>query len=90
MTAYVALLRGINVGGKNLIKMADLKACFERQVKGAETPIRLLTCGNRSLRTLQALGGSNVTWSTTSPRGVMTDVLARVPEQVQSHPASGS
>ena len=26
---YVALLRGINVGGKTLIKMADLKACFE-------------------------------------------------------------
>jgi uncharacterized protein (DUF1697 family) len=29
MSHYVALLRGINVGGKNLIKMADLKACFE-------------------------------------------------------------
>lgn len=26
---YVALLRGINVGGKNLIRMAELKACFE-------------------------------------------------------------
>jgi uncharacterized protein (DUF1697 family) len=26
---YVALLRGINVGGKTLIKMGDLKACFE-------------------------------------------------------------
>jgi len=29
MTQYVALLRGINVGGGNIIKMADLKACFE-------------------------------------------------------------
>jgi uncharacterized protein (DUF1697 family) len=29
MTAYVALLRGINVGGKNLIRMPALKACFE-------------------------------------------------------------
>jgi hypothetical protein len=29
MTRYVALLRGINVGGKNLIKMTELKACFE-------------------------------------------------------------
>lgn len=29
MNQYVALLRGINVGGKNLIKMAELKACFE-------------------------------------------------------------
>jgi len=28
-TIYLALLRGINVGGKNIIKMKDLKACFE-------------------------------------------------------------
>ena len=26
---YVALLRGINVGGNNIIKMEQLKACFE-------------------------------------------------------------
>ena len=31
MTVYVALLRGINVGGNNLIKMPALKACFEGQ-----------------------------------------------------------
>lgn len=29
MIQYLALLRGINVGGKNIIKMADLKASFE-------------------------------------------------------------
>ena len=29
MTTYVALLRGINVGGKNLIRMPALKECFE-------------------------------------------------------------
>jgi uncharacterized protein (DUF1697 family) len=29
MTRYVALLRGINVGGKNLIAMPRLEACFE-------------------------------------------------------------
>lgn len=28
-TQYLALLRGINVGGNNIIKMADLKTCFE-------------------------------------------------------------
>jgi uncharacterized protein (DUF1697 family) len=27
---YLALLRGINVGGKNLVKMADLRAAFEK------------------------------------------------------------
>ena len=29
MARYVALLRGINVGGKNPIPMPALKACFE-------------------------------------------------------------
>lgn len=29
MNGYVALLRGINVGGKNLIKMTELKLCLE-------------------------------------------------------------
>jgi uncharacterized protein (DUF1697 family) len=29
MAQYIALLRGINVGGRNLIRMTDLKACFE-------------------------------------------------------------
>ena len=29
MTTYIALLRGINVGGKNIIKMSDLKQVFE-------------------------------------------------------------
>lgn len=28
-TRHVALLRGINVGGKNLIRMTDLASCFE-------------------------------------------------------------
>jgi uncharacterized protein (DUF1697 family) len=28
---HVALLRGINVGGNNIIKMTDLRACFEAQ-----------------------------------------------------------
>jgi uncharacterized protein (DUF1697 family) len=29
MARYVALLRGINVGGNNVIRMADLRACLE-------------------------------------------------------------
>jgi uncharacterized protein (DUF1697 family) len=31
VNVYVALLRGINVGGSNLIRMSALKACFEAQ-----------------------------------------------------------
>ena len=34
MAVYVALLRGINVGGNNLIRMPALKACFETQGYG--------------------------------------------------------
>ncbi|MDD5367796.1 MAG: DUF1697 domain-containing protein [Anaerolineaceae bacterium] len=30
MNTYVILLRGINVGGKNIIPMADLKSCLEK------------------------------------------------------------
>jgi uncharacterized protein (DUF1697 family) len=30
LTTYVALLRGINVGGNMLVSMKDLKACFEK------------------------------------------------------------
>lgn len=26
---YVALLRGVNVGGKNKVSMSELKVCFE-------------------------------------------------------------
>src|SRR5258707_11369723 len=28
-TTYVALLRGVNVGGNNLVKMSDLEQCFQ-------------------------------------------------------------
>jgi uncharacterized protein (DUF1697 family) len=31
VTEYVALLRGINVGGRNLISMTALKGCFEER-----------------------------------------------------------
>jgi uncharacterized protein (DUF1697 family) len=44
MNQYVALLRGINVGGKNLIKMPDLKACFELQ--GFDNVITYIQSGN--------------------------------------------
>jgi uncharacterized protein (DUF1697 family) len=38
---YVALLRGINVGGNNVIRMADLRACFEGLgFSGVETYIQ--------------------------------------------------
>ena len=41
MTIYVALLRGINVGGHKVIKMADLKRLFESiELKHVKTYIQ--------------------------------------------------
>ena len=44
MAIYVALLRGINVGGKNLIKMPALKDCFE--ANGFEDVVTYIQSGN--------------------------------------------
>jgi uncharacterized protein (DUF1697 family) len=44
VTIYVALLRGINVGGKNLIRMPALKACFEEN--GFEDVATYIQSGN--------------------------------------------
>ncbi|MBE0683654.1 MAG: DUF1697 domain-containing protein [Anaerolineales bacterium] len=44
MNQYLVLLRGINVGGKNIIKMADLKASFEAM--GFSNVITYIQSGN--------------------------------------------
>jgi uncharacterized protein (DUF1697 family) len=44
MPSYLALLRGINVGGKNLIRMPSLKACFESN--GFEDVATYIQSGN--------------------------------------------
>lgn len=44
MPRYVALLRGINVGGKNLIKMPALRTCFESN--GFEDVATYIQSGN--------------------------------------------
>lgn len=44
MAIYVALLRGINVGGKNLIKMPALRECFEAE--GFEDVLTYIQSGN--------------------------------------------
>lgn len=44
MPRYVALLRGINVGGKNPIRMQELRACFE--VNGYNDVATYIQSGN--------------------------------------------
>lgn len=46
---YVALLRGINVGGNSLVKMANLKACFENM--GFSDVATYINSGNVIFRT---------------------------------------
>jgi len=41
---YLALLRGINVGGKNIIRMAELRRCFETQ--GFRDVVTYIQSGN--------------------------------------------
>jgi uncharacterized protein (DUF1697 family) len=41
---YITLLRGINVGGNNVIKMTDLKSCFESM--GFSNVITYIQSGN--------------------------------------------
>lgn len=43
-TQYLVLLRGINVGGKNIIKMVDLKASFEEM--GFSNVVTYIQSGN--------------------------------------------
>lgn len=43
-TQFLAFLRGINVGGSNIIKMVDLKACFESM--GFDDVVTYIQSGN--------------------------------------------
>jgi uncharacterized protein (DUF1697 family) len=49
MKSFVVLLRGINVGGKNKIPMADLKRCLEEL--GCQDLLTYIQSGNVLLRT---------------------------------------
>jgi uncharacterized protein (DUF1697 family) len=67
-TRYVALLRGINVGGRNKVAMADLRAAFE-------------SAGHRSVATYIQSG--NVLFETDAPRRSMeNDVEAMLERRV--------
>jgi uncharacterized protein (DUF1697 family) len=99
MSRYVALLRGINVGGKNLIKMADLKASFEKQ--GFRDVVTYIQSGNvlftsaesgseKLARRIEAVlaatfncGGSVVLRS----RKQMQDIVERAPNGFGAQPA---
>src|SRR2546426_3763060 len=58
MSIYIALLRGINVGGRALVSMSDLRDLIEGLgFAGART---LLQSGNVVFRTARAVGASKL------------------------------
>ncbi len=54
-TTWLALLRGINVGGRNVIRMADLKKCF--QDEGFRDVVTYIQSGNVMFRSASAEPG---------------------------------
>ena len=100
MNGYVALLRGINVGGKNLIKMIDLKACME--VLGFEDVHTYIQSGNvlfsaagsdRAKLTKQIEGALSKTFNYESrvvvrSRQQMKDIITHAPKGFGSDPAT--
>ncbi len=61
MDQYLALLRGINVGGNNIIKMADLADCFT-------------SIGLKNVRTYIQSGNVLFTASTTDPAALTLEI----------------
>jgi uncharacterized protein (DUF1697 family) len=98
--SYVALLRGINVGGKNLIKMPALKACFE--ANGFEDVATYIQSGNvlftaaatpaaeltRRIETMLADAFDYVPTVVVRSRTQMRAVVARAPKGFGSDPAN--
>lgn len=81
---YVTLLRGINVGGKNRIKMADLKACFESN--GFEDVRTYIQSGNvlfRSTGTNKQLTG-RIERMLSNAFGYTATVVLRTQGQLQA------
>lgn len=72
-TPYAALLRGINVGGRNIISMADLRAVFE-------------TGGYGGVRTYIQSG--NVVFTTDAPRDGLEDALETLLERDIGRPVT--
>lgn len=79
-TQYVALLRGINVGGRNVIRMADLRACLEE--RGFANVATYIQSGN----VLLEAGDGDLAGLTGRIAGALTDAFGyEAPIVVRSH-----
>ena len=84
MARYLALLRGINVGGKNVIKMTALAACFE--AAGHADVVTYIQSGNVVFSTKAAAGGLTAQLERTlgATFGYQASVVVRSHKQLQA------
>ena len=71
MNTYVILLRGINVGGKNKISMAELKTCLEKL--GFSNVLTYISSGNVILQSSQSADEIKTLVETTLPKTFKLD-----------------
>ena len=82
MTTHIALLRGVNIGGKTMIAMADLRELLTQL--GFADPRTLLQSGNAVFRSdkLTGAGLERLLEMETEKRlGLKTDFFVRIPEE---------
>ena len=100
MAIYVALLRGINVGGKNLIRMPELKACFEAggfedvvtYIQSGNVLFRATGSGSALARRIEATLGKTFdhyrAWVVVRSRAQMRTIVEKAPEGFGTDPGS--
>ncbi|MGB5759541.1 MAG: DUF1697 domain-containing protein, partial [Acidimicrobiales bacterium] len=79
MTRYVALLRGINVGGHNKIPMAELRATLEKA--GLRDVTTYIQSGNVAL-TAPSCNGEELSRVITEDFGITVPVIVRTGEEL--------
>ena len=84
MHTYVALLRGINVGGKNRIPMAELKSLFSSL--GLEDVVTYIQSGNAVFRSPTVAAGevaAGIEQGISAVFGIDVAVLIRTPAELR-------
>jgi uncharacterized protein (DUF1697 family) len=87
MTTYILLLRGINVGGKNKVPMAELKRCLEEL--GLSNVVTYIASGNVIFQSSKAAGEIQAQIEATLPKTFKLDselikALVLTREQLQA------
>ncbi|MCB0431010.1 MAG: DUF1697 domain-containing protein [Flavobacteriales bacterium] len=84
MPTYISILRGINVSGKNKIKMADLKSCYEKL--GLDAVTTYIQSGNVVFRATKTTSGkleNMLTGGIHKTFGMDVPVIVRTPDEIQ-------